>query len=262
MIRAVSPEPSSAEWGSEGYFSAKLAVSPSSDPFFDYERNALQRRRIVLTARFFAAAVRPGGRILDVGCATGELTHALSRESRARETVAIDFVAEMLDVARQRHPGIRFERVTLPGLPFDDASYDAVACAEVLYYLSPNDRRAFLGECRRVLRPGGTVVIAANSGGGAYLDQREAAREFGISGFRVVASRDAYLGLASWFLRGLRALERRGAGSVTAYRAFHRAAVRSCGTVQLLESVGRAIPLVGRSHSFWALQPFASMEGG
>lgn len=257
-IRKMGAQATGDQWGSAGYFCSKLTSTPSGDPFFDYEHNALQRRRIELTARFAGEYVPAGSSVLDVGCATGELTAAIHRRVGSRETVAVDFVPELLELARGRHAGIRFERAVLPRLPFGAGQFDAVVCAEVLYYLSHEDRLECLRECRRVLRPSGIAVIAANAGGGAYLDRRNSAVEFESAGWRVVALRDAYLGLPSRFLRGMRALERRGGRSVPLFPKVHVAAVRSVGLARCLEVLGRAVPPAGRSHRFWALEPIPS----
>jgi ubiquinone/menaquinone biosynthesis C-methylase UbiE len=250
----VSVHRSPPAWGSQAYFSGKLESSSVADPFFDYSGNAFQRRRIALAARFVASHVRAGGDLLDVGCATGELTAAIAGMARPSSVTAVDFVSELLEVARRRHPCIAFEHAVLPELRHPSGSFDAITCAEVLYYLAPADRAAFLAECLRVLRPGGVMVVTANSSGGSYLDRGAAGRVFGDAGFEVTATRDCYLGIASWAQRVMRALERRGGCRIPAFVEWHRAAVRSQTIVRLCEIAGRAFPPLGRSHSQWALR--------
>ena len=241
-------------WGSQEYFSGKLAACSAADPFFDYSGNALQRRRIALAASFVASHVRAGGDLLDVGCATGELTAAIAGTARPSSVTAVDFVSELLEVARRRHPYIAFEHAALPELRHPPGSFDAITCSEVLYYLAPIDRAAFLAECLRVLRPGGVMVVTANSSGGSYLDRGAAARDFAGAGFEVTATRDCYLGIASRAHRVMRGLERRGGGRIPVFVGCHRAAVRSQTIVRLCEVAGRAFPPMGRSHSHWALR--------
>lgn len=55
-------------------------------------------------------------------------------------------------------------------LPFGDASFDAVLCAAVLLHLPDADMRVALGELRRVLRPGGRLVMSVKQGDGPRLD--------------------------------------------------------------------------------------------
>jgi SAM-dependent methyltransferase len=102
-----------------------------------------------------------GRRILDVGCGAGPLLAAL--RDRGALVTGIEPSAKMLELARARLG----EEVTLyqgglggPALPFPDAAFDdAIACL-VLHYLE--DWRAPLAELRRVLVPGGRLIVAVN----------------------------------------------------------------------------------------------------
>jgi SAM-dependent methyltransferase len=99
-----------------------------------------------------------GGRVLDLGCGTGELARAAA-ESGFRVS-ACDIAELMLRTAEQQDPGRTVEWVRLcpqwRRLPFPPAAFDAVVAASVLEYV--DDPAAVLGECARVLRPGGLVV--------------------------------------------------------------------------------------------------------
>ena len=99
-----------------------------------------------------------GGRLLDLGCGTGELARA-SAAAGFRVT-ACDIATEMLRRAAERDPRDGVEWIRLdPGwrtLPFGTAVFDAVVAASVLEYV--DDPAAVLGECARVLRPGGVVL--------------------------------------------------------------------------------------------------------
>jgi SAM-dependent methyltransferase len=102
-----------------------------------------------------------GRRILDVGCGAGPLLAAL--RDRGAVVTGIEPSARMLDLARQRlGAGSALHRGGLGGapLPFPDAAFDdAVACL-VLHYLQ--DWTAPLAELRRVLVPGGRLIVAVN----------------------------------------------------------------------------------------------------
>ena len=111
------------------------------------------------------AAVTSTDDILDVACGTGDLTEAFAR-ALPRSVTGLDFTPEMLDVARVKHP--RRERpageptpVYLEGdataLPFDDASFDVLSIAFGIRNVGEPARA--LAEFRRVLRPGGRLVI-------------------------------------------------------------------------------------------------------
>lgn len=117
------------------------------------------RRRVVRLAK-----VRPGDAVLDVGCGTGDLTHAFAR-SPATRVVGLDFTIEMLDVAggkRSRLPKAVREKIEyVPGdaqaLPFDEGSFDVVSMAFAIRNIERPDIAA--RECYRVLRPAGRVTI-------------------------------------------------------------------------------------------------------
>lgn len=115
------------------------------------------------------AGVRPTDIVLDVACGTGDLTEAFARAGAAKVT-GLDYTPEMLDVARQRlavkratSAGKRWgDRVTYiqgdaQALPFPDASVDVVSIAFGIRNVGVPARA--IAEFRRVLRPGGRLVI-------------------------------------------------------------------------------------------------------
>ncbi len=116
-----------------------------------------------------------GRRILDAGCGAGPLTAAL----RARGAIVTGFDAstEMLELARQRlGPGADLHVADLGRpLPFPDGAFDDVIACLVLHYL--RDWTAPLAELRRVLAPGGRLIVAVDHPYAIDLDQREAGRE-------------------------------------------------------------------------------------
>jgi SAM-dependent methyltransferase len=78
----------------------------------------------------------------------------------ARSIQAGDVDAEILDMARQtsaRYSNITLQKFPAERLPFPDESFDLVLLFEAIYYLS--DAGRFLEETRRVLRPGGTLLM-------------------------------------------------------------------------------------------------------
>lgn len=110
-----------------------------------------------------ALAVGPGQRVLDVGCGTGSVTRDLARDAGPTgEVVGLDPSAGMLAEARRLPPDpaaapIRWVQGYGESLPFPDASFDRVTAQFSLRNMM--DWRQGLAEMRRVLRPGGRLVV-------------------------------------------------------------------------------------------------------
>jgi ubiquinone/menaquinone biosynthesis C-methylase UbiE len=95
--------------------------------------------------------LRPGERLLDVGCGTGALLHRLSRSPGVQLT-GVDPVPEMLAVARRRLRTGWAEQ-----LPFDRGQFDVVVSCNAFHYF--RDPVAALCEIGWVLAPGGRLVL-------------------------------------------------------------------------------------------------------
>lgn len=107
-------------------------------------------------------ALRPGTRVVDVGCGAGQhLLRFAQAVAPGGEAVGYDFSADA--VAQTRARGARAEVADGAALPVPDASFDALASSFAVYYL-PDLARA-LAEWRRVLRPGGVAAIAGPARG-------------------------------------------------------------------------------------------------
>src|SRR5436190_4598833 len=102
-----------------------------------------------------AVAEATPGRVLEVGCGTGELAARVSAELGC-EVVAIDLSPRMVQLARERGLDARIGDVQ--ELAFADGEFDAVIAAWMLYHVPDLDRG--LSEIQRVLRPVGRLVAA------------------------------------------------------------------------------------------------------
>jgi demethylmenaquinone methyltransferase/2-methoxy-6-polyprenyl-1,4-benzoquinol methylase len=101
------------------------------------------------------ARVGPGSTALDVATGTGDLAVELAR--RGAQVTGMDFAPAMLELARQKAPGLTFEEGDALELRHTDASFDAVTVGFGARNFSDLDRG--LAEMARVTKPGGRVVV-------------------------------------------------------------------------------------------------------
>jgi SAM-dependent methyltransferase len=160
---------------------------------------------------FWAAGYCHGKDVLEAACGAGQGVGYLA--AVAGSLTAGDYSAALVDIARG-HYGARFDfkQFDAQDMPFPDGSFDVVILFEALYYL-PNVSR-FFAECRRVLRPGGTLLIAtANKDlfdfnpsphSHRYLGVAELSQELADLGFEVRCFGDTPVGSVSLRQRVLR----------------------------------------------------------
>ena len=101
------------------------------------------------------AVVRPGDKVLDSCCGTGDLAVAVA--AAGGKVTGVDFSKPMLERARRKAPKIDWIEGDALALPFEDGSFDAATVGFGVRNLS--DLGAGLRELRRVLRPSGRVAI-------------------------------------------------------------------------------------------------------
>jgi SAM-dependent methyltransferase len=122
----------------------------------------------VLTVDFDRLGLRPGERVLDMGCGAGR--HAFEMYKRGADVIAFDQDADELATVREWFAAMRDAGEVPAGaeadvkegdalsLPFADGEFDRVVAAEVLEHI-PADIQA-IQELVRVLRPGGTLAVS------------------------------------------------------------------------------------------------------
>jgi SAM-dependent methyltransferase len=94
-------------------------------------------------------------RVLEVGCGAGALAQRV-RDALGAQVVAVDSSERMIELTRQRE--IESYVADVQELPFTDGEFDCVYAGWVLYHVQGRERA--IGECARVLRPGGRFVTA------------------------------------------------------------------------------------------------------
>lgn len=125
----------------------------------------------------FAQALVEGKDVLDAACGEGYGTAMLA--ARAAAVTGVDLSAEAVAHARSRYraDGLSFEQADCLDLPFADDSFDCVVSFETLEHLE--DQEGLLREFRRVLRPGGWLLISSPDKA-VYTDRQQNRNPFHV----------------------------------------------------------------------------------
>jgi demethylmenaquinone methyltransferase / 2-methoxy-6-polyprenyl-1,4-benzoquinol methylase len=126
-------------------------ISPVYDLMNRAMTAGLDRRWRRLTAE---AVVRPGDRVLDACCGTGDL--AIAARRAGGDVTGLDFSEPMLDRARRKSAAVSWVNGDVLALPFDEATFDVVTVGFGIRNVADLD--AALRELARVLRPGGRLA--------------------------------------------------------------------------------------------------------
>jgi ubiquinone/menaquinone biosynthesis C-methylase UbiE len=171
------------------------------------------------------AQIKPGFRVLDIGCGTGSLAVLIKRMHPESEVVGIDPDPAAISVAERKanraRLSIKFDRGFSDRLPYADASFDRVFSSFMFHHLAADEKSATLGEIRRVLKPGGSLHLldftrshGAHSGteghgplvhrGGAFAERIEGRMtslmdEAGLADAREVARRRIFFGPIAYY---------------------------------------------------------------
>ncbi len=135
-------------------------LTPLYDPLV-----ALTCRDKTVKGRLVVAAnLRPGLRVLDLGCGTGTLALRVKRACPGDEVSGVDADPRMLSaaVAKAKRAGLEatFTRGFAESLPYPDGMFDRVVSSLFFHHLSPPQKVCALREVTRVLAPGGELHVA------------------------------------------------------------------------------------------------------
>ena len=150
---APEERPESGRLTAEGVRTMFDRIAPVYDLMNRVMTVGLDQRWRRLTVR---EVVKPGDRVLDGCCGTGDLAVA-ARKAGAGEVVGLDFSPRMLERAQRKEPAIEWIQGDLLELPFEDASFDAATVGFGVRNVADLERG--LDELRRILKPGGRVGI-------------------------------------------------------------------------------------------------------
>jgi SAM-dependent methyltransferase len=119
-----------------------------ADSTSEFRRRSTLSKFALICSR---VAIRPGTRLLEIGCAEGVLLRML--ETLGAECHGVDISADA--VMRAKHPNVT--QATADALPHDDSSFDLCISSHVIEHLQ--DPADLLRQAARVLRPGGVLVL-------------------------------------------------------------------------------------------------------
>lgn len=149
-----------------GAMPAVESYSQRANPVFEDE---LLHRTAAKEGAFFLSYLRPGMRVLDLGCGPGSITLGLADAVAPGEVVGVDLQPSQVEQARALSDvrgvrNVRFEVANVYRLPFPDGSFDVAFGNAVLMHLREPARA--LAEVRRVLRAGGIAGFRDADWGG------------------------------------------------------------------------------------------------
>ena len=122
------------------------------------KEKALRKKEVEL------ALIEPDSSILEIGCGTGSLTLAAqARLGPSGRLVGIDAAPEMIEVARRKAAragaNINFQVAFIQDIPYPADSFDRIMCSFMIFHMSAGVRLKGFSEIRRVLKPGGRLLL-------------------------------------------------------------------------------------------------------
>jgi SAM-dependent methyltransferase len=107
-------------------------------------------------------AGRLHGALLDAGCGTGGFLAWAASTGAFTRLAGVDLSVEAIELARETVPQAELHAAPLDRIPFDDEAFDLVVTLDVLQHVPESVLDASLKELRRVLRPGGALLVRTN----------------------------------------------------------------------------------------------------
>lgn len=181
-----------------------------TEPFWAVAEHEYAAERTDGEAGYLAAALPAGGRVLDLGCGTGR--HAIALAGRGFQVTGADIgewaLARAAERAEAAGTPVRWRRLDLLRdlpWPWEDGEFDAVVCLQSFGWGTDAQQLRLLREVRRVLTPGGPLVL-------------DHSNILALTAHYVPDASFAADGLHARFHRTLRTVEGRSAGSIEVRR--------------------------------------------
>jgi ubiquinone/menaquinone biosynthesis C-methylase UbiE len=97
--------------------------------------------------------------ILDIGCGNGSIHSFLGASAFPIKITGVEVATQFVDMARQANPTVDYDVYDGHKLPYRSGQFDAAFTICVMHHVPPDQWPAFLLEMRRVVRPGGVVLV-------------------------------------------------------------------------------------------------------
>jgi SAM-dependent methyltransferase len=110
----------------------------------------------------FAASVRDMGTVCDIGCGPGHVGRYL--HDQGLEVIGIDLSPAMIEQARTLNPGMMFRQGDMTALDVPDGAWAGIVAFYSIIHIPRPEMTAALRELRRVVRPGGRLLLAFHVG--------------------------------------------------------------------------------------------------
>lgn len=107
-------------------------------------------------------SLRPGGKILDLGCGPGVPFDRYLVE-RGFALTGVDISGKQIEEAKRNVPDARFIRADMTSVAFDDASFDAVMSLYAIFHIPREEHKGFLVNIGRMLKPEGPILITTGT---------------------------------------------------------------------------------------------------
>ncbi|MDX6666771.1 MAG: hypothetical protein QOK04_151 [Solirubrobacteraceae bacterium] len=124
-----------------------------------------------ISAALLGERVQRDARLLDAGCGTGGFLRWALAQWPIAHASGVDISDAAIELARDQVPTVELGVAPLRALPFEAASFDLVVANDVLQHVDESQVAASVAELRRVLAPGGTLLVRTNGARRALADR-------------------------------------------------------------------------------------------
>ncbi|WP_163509151.1 class I SAM-dependent DNA methyltransferase [Fodinicola acaciae] len=140
----------------------RIAYDTVAESYAEFIEDDLPNRPVERSVLGLFAEVAGGGPVVEVGCGQGRVAAHL--DALGVDAAGIDLSPEMIAQARKRYPGLRFEVGTMTALDLPDAGLAGLVAWYSIIHVPPALHPDLFLEFRRVLRPGGFLLLAFHVG--------------------------------------------------------------------------------------------------